>query len=68
MCSFVDDDDCRATFVYGYHNETGRLMVWVQKTKECPVVVDIMSEEKKMNSEIEKAVSIELSFKASSWE
>ena len=42
LCSFIDDDDCRATFVYGYHNLTGQLQVWVQKTKECPVVVDIM--------------------------
>jgi len=42
LCSFIDDDDCRATFVYGYHNLTGELQVWVQTTKECPVVVDIM--------------------------
>lgn len=42
LCSFIDDDDCRATFVYGYHNATGQLQVWVQTTKECPVVVDIM--------------------------
>jgi len=32
----------RATFVYGYQNETGYLRVWVQETKECPVVVDLM--------------------------
>lgn len=42
LCTFIDDDECRATFVYGYHNSTGRLQVWVQTTKECPVVVDIM--------------------------
>lgn len=42
LCTFIDDDECRATFVYGYHNATGRLQVWVQTTKECPVVVDIM--------------------------
>ena len=42
LCSFIDDDDCRATFVYGYKNDTGELQVWVQETKECPVVVDIM--------------------------
>merc|ERR1712071_60428 len=30
------------TFVYGYRNDTGELQVWVQETKECPVVVDIM--------------------------
>ncbi|XP_059086131.1 integrin beta-PS-like isoform X2 [Tigriopus californicus] len=42
LCTFIDDDDCRATFVYGYHNSTGQLMVWVQTTKECPVVVDVM--------------------------
>ena len=23
LCTFIDDDDCRATFVYGYHNSTG---------------------------------------------
>jgi protocadherin alpha len=37
----VDDDDCRFTFAYGYTKE-GELEVWVQKTKECPEVVDIM--------------------------
>jgi len=42
LCTFIDDDDCRFTFVYGYRNETGELQVWVQETKECPVVVDIM--------------------------
>jgi protocadherin alpha len=41
-CTFIDDDDCRFYFVYGYHNETGKLQVGVQKTKECPRVVDIM--------------------------
>lgn len=42
ICTFIDDDDCRFTFVYGYRNDTGQLQVWVQETKECPVVVDIM--------------------------
>merc|ERR1719447_2120231 len=42
LCTFIDDDDCRFTFVYGYKNETGQLLVWVQETKECPEVVDIM--------------------------
>merc|ERR1740123_2927093 len=42
LCTFIDDDDCRFTFVYGYKNETGELQVWVQETKECPEVVDIM--------------------------
>jgi len=42
LCSFIDDDDCRATFVYGYNYTNGVLQVWVQNTKECPVVVDIM--------------------------
>jgi len=42
LCTFIDDDDCRFTFVYGYKNDTGELQVWVQETKECPVVVDIM--------------------------
>ena len=26
-CTFIDDDDCRFTFVYGYKNETGELQV-----------------------------------------
>jgi len=42
ICTFIDDDDCRFTFVYGYENKTGTLQVWIQETKECPVVVDIM--------------------------
>jgi protocadherin alpha len=42
LCTFFDDDECQATFVYGYQNQTGKLVVWVQKTKECPLVVDIM--------------------------
>lgn len=40
-CTFLDDDDCRFTFVYGY-TKGGELVVYVQETKECPVVVDIM--------------------------
>lgn len=27
LCNFIDDDECRATFVYGYHNSTGQLQV-----------------------------------------
>jgi len=42
LCTEIDDDDCRFTFVYGYNNKTGQLQVWVQKTKECPVEVDIL--------------------------
>ena len=30
LCSFIDDDDCRATFVYGYHNLTGKNFVKLQ--------------------------------------
>ena len=33
LCSFIDDDDCRATFVYGYNYTNGVLQVWVQNTK-----------------------------------
>ena len=39
LCTFIDDDDCRATFVYGYHNITGQLLVWVQGNKDCPVLL-----------------------------
>jgi len=42
LCTFVDDDECQAAFVYGYINSTGRLRVWVQETKECQLAVDIM--------------------------
>ena len=42
LCTEIDEDDCRFTFVYGYNNKTGRLEVWVQESKECPVVVDIL--------------------------
>jgi len=42
ICTFIDDDDCRFKFVYGFHNTTGELEVYVQETKECPVVIDIM--------------------------
>ena len=27
LCTFFDDDECQATFVYGYSNSTGRLQV-----------------------------------------
>ena len=27
ICTFVDDDDCRSTFVYGFTDETGELRV-----------------------------------------
>ena len=42
LCTFVDDDGCQAEFVYGYINSTGRLQVWVQEPKECPLESDIM--------------------------
>ena len=40
QCWFYDDDDCRVTFVYGYDDE-GQFVVRVQKTKECPPVLNI---------------------------
>ena len=27
LCTFFDDDECQATFVYGYQNQTGQLVV-----------------------------------------
>jgi len=42
LCTDLDDDQCRFTYVYGYNNKTGQLQVWVQATKECPQVVDIL--------------------------
>ncbi len=42
LCTFIDDDECRVTFVYGYDNRTGDLFVFAQNTKECPEVIDIM--------------------------
>ena len=42
LCTDLDEDQCRFTFVYGYNNKTGQLQVWVQATKECPQVVDIL--------------------------
>ena len=27
LCTFFDDDECQATFVYGYQNKTGKLVV-----------------------------------------
>ena len=42
LCTDIDDDQCRFHFVYGYNNQTGKLEVWVQQTKECPQVVDIL--------------------------
>ena len=27
LCTFFDDDECQATFVYGYQNTTGQLVV-----------------------------------------
>ncbi|KAK2720272.1 hypothetical protein QYM36_004226 [Artemia franciscana] len=41
LCSFYDDDNCRFTFVYGY-GENGEPVVRVQKTKECPPILDIL--------------------------
>jgi len=41
QCWFYDDDDCRVTFVYGY-NDKGEFDVRVQKTKECPPVLNIL--------------------------
>jgi len=41
QCWFYDDDDCRVTFVYGYDDEN-KFVVRVQKTKECPPVLNIL--------------------------
>ena len=27
LCTFFDEDECQATFVYGYQNTTGKLVV-----------------------------------------
>jgi len=40
QCFFYDDDDCRVTFVYG--TDKGEFVVRVQKTKECPPVLNIL--------------------------
>lgn len=42
QCLFYDDDDCRVTFVYGMDKEKGKIGVRVQKTKECPPVLNIL--------------------------
>ena len=42
LCTDIDEDQCRFTYVYGYNNLTGKLQVWVQQTKECPKTVDIL--------------------------
>ncbi len=34
LCTFIDDDDCRASFVYGY--DKGRTVVTAQVKKDCP--------------------------------
>lgn len=39
-CWFIDDDDCRVTFVYGTID--GELRVRYQRTKECPRVLNIL--------------------------
>ena len=38
-CTFIDDDDCRFTFVYGYKNETGELQVRTMSSMYCTCVV-----------------------------
>jgi len=40
QCWFYDDD-CRVTFVHGY-DEFNELVVRVQKTKECPPILNIL--------------------------
>jgi len=40
QCWFYDDDDCRVTFVYG--TDKDEFVVRVQKTKECPPVLNIL--------------------------
>ena len=40
-CTFIDDDDCRFTFVYGYKNETGELQVRTMSSMyiQCTCIV-----------------------------
>ena len=40
-CSFLDDDYCRFSFVYGY-DENKEPVVRVQQTLECPPTLDIL--------------------------
>jgi len=45
LCTFIDDDDCIVQFVYGNKRSTGELQVWVEETKECPVMAEKHSDE-----------------------
>ena len=40
ICTFFDDDECQATFVYGYNNATGTLEV----TNELRLLFDIRAQ------------------------
>ncbi|CAG0881559.1 unnamed protein product [Darwinula stevensoni] len=42
LCTFTDVDECRFYFVYGYSDDTNELIVRVQRTKDCPPVIDIL--------------------------
>lgn len=41
LCTFTDDDDCRMYFVYGY-DDNNQLEVRVQRTKDCPPIINIL--------------------------
>jgi len=38
LCMVEDQAECRISFVYGYNDTTGELLVWVQDTEKCPQV------------------------------
>uniref|UniRef100_A0A646QHC7 Integrin beta n=1 Tax=Hemiscolopendra marginata TaxID=943146 RepID=A0A646QHC7_9MYRI len=40
-CVFVDDDDCKFTFVYGFYNDSSPY-IHVQRTKDCPPPLNIL--------------------------
>ena len=43
LCVFIDDDDCKFQFKYGYDDKDDIVYVIAQKTKDCPQPVDVLA-------------------------
>ena len=43
LCVFIDDDDCKFQFKYGYDDKDDVVYVIAQKTKDCPQPVDVLA-------------------------
>lgn len=51
LCTYIDEDDCRYTFVYTY-DEKGKILVRAEKERDCPQPVYVLGKDLKTSTHI----------------